>query len=384
MEHRPFAPDLVIPSDSNACGNQCAGESAPDVASKELCQEKQVGGPVNCSDSELCTFLQVLGEGYLPTYYSDTNQSVQSKSMSIVSRSYQRGKKTVAFHGFQSLQMSRNLTATYGRALLRSYLADFHARISALPEREPASQVAAPASGKSLPGLLARFDRATCSWKTPQSSLLAASTLFSGTWPRSGSMRNGACYRQPMLAPRTGAIGCGLWPTPTKADGCGGPGNSGQTGGVNLRTAVSIPTPTVHGNYNRAGASPTSGNGLATFVSLFPTPTCNDAKNSTLPPSQKHRDGMAGYLIRSGEPSGWQLNPDWVEWMMNWPIGWSSLEPMPALDWPTWEREPVDVPRVETGIAARVDRLKCIGNGQVPACAAEAWRQLHKRLMEDR
>jgi len=44
--------------------------------------------------------------------------------------------------------------------------------------------------------------------------------------------------------------------------------------------------------------------------------------------------------------------------------------------------EPADVPRVATGIAARVDRLKCIGNGQVPACAAEAWRQLHKRLME--
>lgn len=147
---------------------------------------------------------------------------------------------------------------------------------------------------------------------------------------------------------------------------------------------MSIPTPTVHGNYNRAGASPTSGNGLATLVSLFPTPACNDAKNSTLPPSQAQRDGMAGSLIRNGEPSGGQLNPDWVEWLMNWPIGWSSLEPMPALDWQTWEREPADVPRVETCIAARVDRLKCIGNGQVPACAAEAWRQLHKRLMEGR
>jgi hypothetical protein len=25
-------------------------------------------------------------------------------------------------------------------------------------------------------------------------------------------------------------------------------------------------------------------------------------------------------------------------------------------------------------VAARVDRLKAIGNGQVPQCAAEAWR----------
>ena len=33
-------------------------------------------------------------------------------------------------------------------------------------------------------------------------------------------------------------------------------------------------------------------------------------------------------------------------------------------------------PRVAHGVAARVDRLKAIGNGQVPACAAEAWRVL--------
>ena len=138
MEHRPFASDLVIPSDSNACGNQCSGESAPDVASKELCQEKQVGGPVNCSDSELCTFLQELGEGYLPTYYSDTSQSVQSKSMSIVSRSYQRGKKTVAFHGFQSLQMSRNLTDDLGEELLMLFRAGFRARTSVQQEKERA------------------------------------------------------------------------------------------------------------------------------------------------------------------------------------------------------------------------------------------------------
>ena len=33
-------------------------------------------------------------------------------------------------------------------------------------------------------------------------------------------------------------------------------------------------------------------------------------------------------------------------------------------------------PRVENGVIARVDRLKAIGNGQVPQCAAEAWRLL--------
>jgi hypothetical protein len=40
-----------------------------------------------------------------------------------------------------------------------------------------------------------------------------------------------------------------------------------------------------------------------------------------------------------------------------------------------WTVEP-DVGRVADGVAARVDRLKAIGNGQVPAVAATAWRLL--------
>jgi DNA (cytosine-5)-methyltransferase 1 len=40
-----------------------------------------------------------------------------------------------------------------------------------------------------------------------------------------------------------------------------------------------------------------------------------------------------------------------------------------------WQSEP-DVGRVANGVAARVDRLKAIGNGQVPLCAATAWRIL--------
>jgi DNA (cytosine-5)-methyltransferase 1 len=41
-----------------------------------------------------------------------------------------------------------------------------------------------------------------------------------------------------------------------------------------------------------------------------------------------------------------------------------------------WTSEP-DVGRVAHGVAARVDRLKAIGNGQVPAVAALAWRILN-------
>jgi len=41
-----------------------------------------------------------------------------------------------------------------------------------------------------------------------------------------------------------------------------------------------------------------------------------------------------------------------------------------------WAVEP-NVGRVADGVAARVDRLKAIGNGQVPLCAATAWRILN-------
>jgi len=40
-----------------------------------------------------------------------------------------------------------------------------------------------------------------------------------------------------------------------------------------------------------------------------------------------------------------------------------------------WHIEP-NLGRVADGVAARVDRLKAIGNGQVPLCAATAWRLL--------
>jgi hypothetical protein len=42
-----------------------------------------------------------------------------------------------------------------------------------------------------------------------------------------------------------------------------------------------------------------------------------------------------------------------------------------------WITEP-NVDRVVNGVAARVDRLKAIGNGQVPAVAALAWKLLTK------
>lgn len=57
-----------------------------------------------------------------------------------------------------------------------------------------------------------------------------------------------------------------------------------------------------------------------------------------------------------------------------WPgTGWSDRQKTGYAGW--WATEP-DVGRVVNGLAARVDRLTALGNGQVPACAAEAYRRL--------
>jgi DNA (cytosine-5)-methyltransferase 1 len=56
---------------------------------------------------------------------------------------------------------------------------------------------------------------------------------------------------------------------------------------------------------------------------------------------------------------------------------------MPFSAW--WGQDPAETPksplgRVANGVANRVDRLKAIGNGQVPAVAALAWETLNKQL----
>jgi hypothetical protein len=55
--------------------------------------------------------------------------------------------------------------------------------------------------------------------------------------------------------------------------------------------------------------------------------------------------------------------------------GDAGEEQPPAIGAGWWATEP-NVGRVANGVAARVDRLRALGNGQVPSVAALAWRLL--------
>ena len=84
------------------------------------------------------------------------------------------------------------------------------------------------------------------------------------------------------------------------------------------------------------------------------------------------RNGIQGFrkeksaVLAHANPQGLQ------EWDRSQRPG-GSFTTIEQCSW--WDAEP-NVGRVADGVAARVDRLKAIGNGQVPAVAATAWRLL--------
>lgn len=138
-----------------------------------------------------------------------------------------------------------------------------------------------------------------------------------------------------MLAPPTSATDSGLWvPTPCATDAkpiTGGNLYVTETGTVRhmrpdgkssnrglAASAAMWPTPTVCGNYNRKGASKTSGDGLATAVAKWRTPNTVDSKGGT-------RKAGTDSQVQLCHQVGGSLNPEWVEWLMNWPIGWTDL-----------------------------------------------------------
>ena len=273
-------------------------------------------------------FSQALAVEFCPESCLDGEPSAQL-SGNPTQLAYLPPDKMTAFSRLSRFGMTfRPLTADRGEALLTSYLAAFPAKTSALPEKARASQASDQECGDTWRGSLARFDPDTSSWKTVQHSLLEDSESSSVTWPRSGMTANGQCWELLTLAHRTSATGSGFWPTPVASDTSSRSKPYAQ-GGTPLSLAVKWPTPTVCGNYNRKGASATSGDGLATAVNRWPTPTARMHKgggNAMTRKDGKSRSDMLDWAVEY--QTGMRLNPTWVEWLMGWPLGWTDLKPL--------------------------------------------------------
>lgn len=127
-------------------------------------------------------------------------------------------KTTGASRRSRSGMTCEPLTDAHGEAVLTWCLEDSLARTSAQQGKAPALTAPAPASGERWRGSLAKYDRASSSWKTPQCSLLAGLDAFSETWPRWGTMQNGECWGHATPERHTAETASGLWPTPCTRD----------------------------------------------------------------------------------------------------------------------------------------------------------------------
>jgi hypothetical protein len=195
------------------------------------------------------------------------------------------------------------------------------------------------------------------------------------TLPKWGMMRVGVLWERTTPEHLTSETESGLWATPTASTG--GPEPEGKTGRKLVTQVAMWPTPDAqamnlnadpvkhmerlarlkekHNNGNGAGLT------LGVAVKMWPTPTAQDCKgansrehcetNGTLIPIQfatpQSRDFRTGQQSRWENPErtrnlndqiGGSLNPTWVEWLMGWPLGWTSTEPMPQETWSAWQR----------------------------------------------
>jgi len=174
----------------------------------------------------------------------------------------------------------RPLMGSRGEELLTLFRAGFLAKTSAPQERALELTASDQGCGTTWRGWLAKYDHATSSWKTAQCSLAGDSTECLATFPRLGMTRGGLLWGLPKSERHTSANASGLWRTPS----------------------ASVVEP------------------KSTVVKLT---------------GRKPSDPQVGLA----DQVGGKLNPQWVEWIMGWPLGWTDLKPLAMDKFQQWQRQ---------------------------------------------
>jgi hypothetical protein len=231
-----------------------------------------------------------------------------------------RNDKTMEFSKLSQFGLTcAVLTEDRGEALLTWYLGASHAKTLAQQEKAQELKAQEAECGKKWHGLLAKYDPNTHSWKTAQCSLLEDLEQSLQTWPRWGSMRNGASYHAQMQVEfiYENAPGLSL-PKPTVNMVSGGANHNSPSviagkHGINLKGALSIP---------RTGANEGKGSGKDRFIG---SPGFRGAKMS---------EGL-----RTCETDPIYLNPLFAELVMMWPMGWTDLKPLEMDKFLEWQQQ---------------------------------------------
>jgi hypothetical protein len=257
----------------------------------------------------------------------DTVPSVQSNLTHTPDQYYWPDKPTEYSRLSRFGMTCEPLTGNRGAELLTLFLEASRAKTYQLQAEATDWTESVVDSGGRWRASLAKYDRDSHSLKTAQLSLVEDWTGCSVTLPRSGLMLNGQCWELPMLGRITKGTESGFLPTPVAMDAGSGRINTSIGGKPRPTLALMArkqlwPTPTVCGNYNRKGASATSGDGLATVVKMWPTPTAHNSKETNAP-----SEALRNTPTLAAQAGG-LLNPSWVEQLMGWPIGHTDLKPL--------------------------------------------------------
>lgn len=292
-------------------------------------------------------FSQALVEAFSPANFLDTAASALSSGSPMPKPCLWHDKTTEPSRLSRFGMTCAPLMDGRGEALLMSFVEAFRAKTSAPQGGVAESTASDPAFGGKWPASSVKYDRDSSSWKTAHCLWEEVLPWSSVTLPTWGMTRSGSVYRHPTAERPISGTGAGLLPdnkvffhTPTCAE---------LDGGSNSRKALKKrmehwPTPTVCGNYNRKGASATSGDGLATVVTqrTWPTATATAYKGWSPNHNRAMTDDRLDYSVeRESFQPGQQtppmrLNPEWVEWLMGWPIGHTGLKPLATGRYREW------------------------------------------------
>lgn len=277
---------------------------------------------------EPCTYSPESVEDSSQTLSSDTRQSSLWSGMPTPAKSSENAQQT---DGSPTCQCGKGtLDCSIHPSTPAEWVAsmrDSLVRTLALPGIKRALDMRHdPAFIEKSSVLLASFDPVTCSLKTSQQSLVTDSEPYSQTLPRWGSLRNGVVSEHPIAAHRITGTGGFAWPTPSCQMGSMHlESNALERNSMSLASAVHYyPTPLAR-DWKGKGY----GNSLLNVVrKMYPTPSAEDNRNRGHlgMPSIQRRQAKGKQLMLSmvvSTESG-QLNPDWVEWLMGFPIEFTA------------------------------------------------------------
>lgn len=276
------------PEQSSTNGSCSSFENA---CEREHCKKKE-----KCR-REVCVSLRYLQE-LAEEYSADTSlagEQFAQLSVMPTPHKFSRNDKMMEFSDLSRFGLTcAILTESRGEELLMSFLEGFHVRTLAQLEKAQESMVRNQDFGGTWQELSVKYDLILCSWRTHHCLLEEDLQWSSVTLPKWGMTRNGVVFQHSTLERLTSETEFGslqrIWTTPSASDAGRGGCITEKMTGTSLAQQVNTP--------------------------------------SRIPLFALQLDTATG-----------PMNPEWVEWLMGWPIGWTELKPLEMDRFHEWRQQ---------------------------------------------